>query len=893
MKKTLFITRLAIVGVVLFFSVTASYAQTTEGKDFWVTFLQADQDKDNNNELSLSLSVSSREACTVTIENPYTGYKENVSINANELKSIELYTGSVIGSTQRQNDNGKTCYAVNSEQVDTCALHVTSTANISLFATSYKKATFDATNVLPTASLLDEYYVQTYSPSDHGMTNTSQGSHFAIVATEDGTTEVEYITTVATKKMNDDYQKYLAAKQNYEQIQNDPFASEAQIKAAEQTWNEWKNFKIELKPETVSLKKGQVWYVWTGKADWNEGDLSGSHIKAKNGKKIAVFQGCPHTNIPYDVKERDHIFSQAMPVQYWGNTFAVTASKNRGRDIFRIMALFDQTEVYVDGNMVHKFDFSKDTKHYWEFEIGTGSVSNTGDKTRDVHHYSGTSHMVTTSCPAALHEFIASHGYDGVSNGDPAMLWVNPIEQQIDQITFATYSSKNGTTSHYVNIVTEKPDAITLDGTAIGSQFALVSSSNQYYFAQVDLGNNAGNHTLKSTEGGFIATVYGFTKNESYAYSAGGSTKILTQAITINGEVFTPESHNMLCGEDTIHFACHLNYEYEDITWNFGDGTAPVSGKDSLDHYYSKSGAYNAYVLIQRYSSNVCVGQSLIDSIPILVNIGRFEFKVDSVEVLPCKIEGQNMSFKVFFTNSSQVSLTGDSVHISFNTAAQQAGFKQEDLHVTPDYFLIDIPDEAEAGVTYGIDIVINSDCGGADTTLNFGVSYAADDILVQRFDNVLGLIQKPFEGKELSDFHWYKDSLLMPDEQNAVLNLKNEADTVSEYYVCFTIDKGTNLELTTCSCPKRFHSGSRDMQFGTDSASVSISTMSAPASSIIFVNAEDQAQAEWIKIDGTILTTNSLPQGGGLVYVPADKGIYILRVTTGKKPRNFKFLVY
>lgn len=48
-----------------------------------------------------------------------------------------------------------------------------------------------------------------------------------------------------------------------------------------------------------------------------EGDLSGTYVKARNGKKIAVFQGCPHTNIPYQVKQRDHIFSQAMPTQYW------------------------------------------------------------------------------------------------------------------------------------------------------------------------------------------------------------------------------------------------------------------------------------------------------------------------------------------------------------------------------------------------------------------------------------------------------------------------------------------------------------------------------------------------------------------------------------------------
>ena len=52
---------------------TVVEGQSTEGKDFWVTFLQADQDA--NNDLILSLSISSREDCQVTIANPFTGLR--------------------------------------------------------------------------------------------------------------------------------------------------------------------------------------------------------------------------------------------------------------------------------------------------------------------------------------------------------------------------------------------------------------------------------------------------------------------------------------------------------------------------------------------------------------------------------------------------------------------------------------------------------------------------------------------------------------------------------------------------------------------------------------------------------------------------------------------------
>ena len=386
---------------------TVAEGQSTEGKDFWVTFMQADQD--DNNSLQLQLSISSREDCSVTIDNPFTSYSETVNVTAGEMQLVTLYSGNVLSNNARtaMASTGKVCYAVNSEKVDTCALHVTSTKNISLFATNYKKATFDATNVLPTASLLDEYYIQTYTPSDHVGVGSTQGSHFAIIAAEDNTI-VDYCPTVRTKIIND-----IVAKQN-DPYTIDTLSNEEKILA---------QFQPGDTLHSPVLMKGQVYYVWTGKKDSDAGDLSGTYVKARNGKKIAVFQGCPHTNIPYQVKQRDHIFSQAMPTQYWGNTFVLTASASRPCDAIRILALNDGTEVRINGNLVHTFNFATNPKHYWEFEIGTnGAYAQDG------------SCVVTTSCPCAVHLFIVSQQYHGDKNssGDPAMLWINPIEQQID-----------------------------------------------------------------------------------------------------------------------------------------------------------------------------------------------------------------------------------------------------------------------------------------------------------------------------------------------------------------------------------------------------------------------------------------------------------------------------
>ncbi len=853
--------------------------QSTEGKDFWVTFMQADQDP--NNELTLSLSISARKKCQVTISNPFTNYTETVDVAANEMKLVELYTGNVLRDNARSamETSGKVCYAVNSEKVDTCALHVTATENISLFATNYKRATFDATNVLPTASLLDEYIIQTYTPSDHGGVEKTQGSHFCVIAAEDNTI-IDYCPSEPTALIEQAKSKYA--------FSGGEGMTEEEIALANYQYG-----KDTL--HSPVLMKGQVYYVWTGMKDKDPGDLSGTYVRAQGGKKIAVFQGCPHTNIPYQVKQRDHIFSQAMPTQYWGNTFVLTASASRPCDAIRILALNDGTEVRINGNLVHTFDFATNPKHYWEFEIGTnGAYAQNG------------SCVVTTSCPCAVHLFIVSQQYHGDKNssGDPAMLWINPIEQQIDQVTFATYSSKNGTTAHNVNVVTDKPENMFLDNASIQEQFKPVSGSSTYYYAQIDLGSVAASHTLKSTKSHFIAHVYGFTSNESYGYSAGGATKPLTQYITINGQIFTPDTENTLCGEDTIKFACHPDYEYEKIEWYFGDGASDKTNKDSVPHYYAESGNYNAYVLIYRKSSNVCVGQNAVDSIPITVTIGRYEFGIGDPDI-PCPEDGREYVGRIPYTNAGKVNLHGDNVTIEFDAVAKADGFDESMLKVEDSYFQINIPNTAKPETTYGIHLVIESDCGGADTILHFMLNYDKD-IITQRYDNVLGLLASTFEGKELTDYQWYRvsDSTAIEGQVSANLNfydLPYGGNINDAYYVCFTIGKGTSSETRTCACAKAFNTNADKQNFGNDSTSLTINaTYSVVAGGKVFVNANWEGKtdlecyAQWITASGRVYgdLKFDIPDGGCTIPAPTEKGLYLLRVVTGKGNRSFKFII-
>ena len=240
-------------------------AQSTEGTDFWVTLMRGDE----KNYDELSLTFAAKDSTTVYIENTYTGYYDTVKVGNDTIARLVL------------SSNASSCYVTDdeAEQVSNRALHVKSNKNISLIAANYKDKSFDVAAILPTPALMSEYRIQCYTPYAHK--DNEQGTQFAIVAADDDVI-VDYTLTEGT---------YTG-------------------KSAGVTYT------------TDTLKKGQVWYVWSGQN--MRRDLTGSVIKARDNKKIAVFNGNSHTNIPAK-EDRDHIYSQAMPVNYWGKRFAITS----------------------------------------------------------------------------------------------------------------------------------------------------------------------------------------------------------------------------------------------------------------------------------------------------------------------------------------------------------------------------------------------------------------------------------------------------------------------------------------------------------------------------------------------------------------------------------------
>ncbi|MCQ2342647.1 MAG: IgGFc-binding protein [Paludibacteraceae bacterium] len=836
-------------------------AQSTEGKDFWVTLMRAN----DNNPTELSLTFSSKQAAEVHITNEYTGYDQTVTLDPNDIKSLVV-----------TNDK-PSCYVSDAEAeiVSNNALHITSDNDISVIAANYRDKSFDVAAILPTAALRSEYRIQCYPPTNHDGSGDSEGTHFAIIAAEDDV-EVDYTLSVNSSK-----------------------------NSARGTYT------------TPKMKKGQVFYVWTGMGRAGDAaDFSGTIVKARDNKKIAVFNGDVHTNIPNSTRDRDHIYSQAMPINYWGKHFAVTSSLttiddqvgNWERiDKVRIQSVVDSTIIYIDGDSVAMIDFSKDIHHTYEFDFGAkdAMTNYAGDGHR---YFEGVSHYIETSCPCAVHLFMTSNRYDhdkiknvnsNYCNGDPSEIWVNPIEQTMTSMTFGNFETKQ-VNDHYLNIVTTTSGvgSMILDGNDISSEFQPVNGNNEYSYARIKIENMT--HTMSGDEG-FIAHVYGFGEKESYGYPAGGNTRDLSAAIYINGVKYVSGSTAKLCGDDTIPYKAEVNYIYDSIYWYFGDGKDTMAlDLDSINHVYEVGGTYYAYVKIFRDPTAVddCL-QGMIeshdfDSIAFVVNIGKYKVSVRG-DMPTCTHQGEPTTYTIYMSGSKNVQFGSDSVKLTFNSDALADGFKDNMIHVISDSVLnIDVPTTAQNRKPYGINMHVGSECPTSvlDTTLEFSLFYDIN-FMEQRFANVIGIMRDSFPDQILSDFVWTANGDTLPDQRNSVLHLPAATDAGIGYVVCFTVSKEGQAPFRYCSCPIYLNPDKNDnLIYRADSEAILIGANSAKEGDQVFVNALAEGTATWYGPDGNVYAEANLPEGGGLIKAPVRAGLYILKVDAGHK-RTFKFLVF
>lgn len=159
------IVRFFLFLLLLFSSVgyVSSQDITTEGKDFWLGFME---NREQNGDIVLEIYISATDSTGGIVSLPLANWSQEFTVNDNSTVLVTVPTdlGMAEGSGNIQN----------------MGIHIQSNDNVSVYALNSVRVSADATVVLPTPALGRTYYVSSY----HGGSNWSD-SEFLLVAVED------------------------------------------------------------------------------------------------------------------------------------------------------------------------------------------------------------------------------------------------------------------------------------------------------------------------------------------------------------------------------------------------------------------------------------------------------------------------------------------------------------------------------------------------------------------------------------------------------------------------------------------------------------------------------------------------------------------------------------
>ena len=567
---------------------------STEGKEFWVALNMTTGTGGTDHEPFICITTQ-HPGGSYTITNPAdasftpitglippTGYikiKASTNPSAGEIDLNKWYP---VGQTAQAASN----------TIKNVGLKVTTTVVSSVYAGNRLPQSFDAANILPVTALQMEYITQDYPGYDHE--NKGGGYPVTTILATENNTQVTFTPSSAVLNGNG------------------------------------------TTPITKTLNAGQVLY-FTGD---NRASLSGSVVRSD--KKIAVFTGVNNTDVPGPVSARDHLYEQNMPTDYWGTHFVVTRSMKKDANRIRVTAKENGTSIYLDGSSAPVATIN--TGETYEFELCSAVMRTEEGYTKAAaegrgteYYLEGDAHYLETSCPCAVYSYDVSENYyikkNGTSErdpdaaGDPAMVWISPLEQQLRKVTFGVMNTDQ-TPTHYVNIITPTSGAASLEVKEVAmnagqvvygknlvqpSDVIPVPGNTAYSYARIKLNENAESVYTITSGVGFIAHVYGSGNKESYAYSAGSAA--VEQGVKVNGYIFTNGyiSDDKFCmgTSNSIVMQFDAKVGTDEITrvdWDFGDGISENHGAPQTAHTYYTPGWYD--VTANLYGHQVCTNES-------------------------------------------------------------------------------------------------------------------------------------------------------------------------------------------------------------------------------------------------------------------------------------------
>jgi gliding motility-associated-like protein len=553
------------------FASSTVFAQdfSNKGTDFWVGYgLHCRMFQNNTGGTQDMVLYFATEAITnVTVSIPGLGYSQTYS----NIPANSIFTTSPLPKSGAQDSRLIT------EGISSQGIHVTSDKPIVAYAHIYNGNVSGATLLFPTPTLGKEYYSINFDQhSNEGNSNC----FFYAVAVDTGTTTIEVIPSANTQNM------------------------------------------IAGNTYSFNLSQGQVFNALGTIAGNNGVDLTGSKIKSISSgnsgcKRIAVFSGSGKINIHCPLgasgNSADNYMVQAFPKNAWGKYYLTVPTSQMPANFFRVAVLDPTTIVKVNGTVLTGL------VNNFYYQIGQTSVPN----------------VIEADKPIMVAQYITSANQCGNtalgSDGDPEVIYLSPVEQNIDKVIINS-TSNSAITRHYINVVIPNGgtalSSFKIDGATPSSAFIVHPQNSSYSYLVQSL--SAGQHSIES-DSSFNAVAYGYGNAESYGYNAGANVKDLYQFVSVKNQYATVD-FPATCRNSPFYFSMTFPYQPLQIIWKFSglfpdttisnptpDSTWFVNGRQlykyKLPTAYSITnlGTFPIKVLAQNPTSDGCSGEQEID----------------------------------------------------------------------------------------------------------------------------------------------------------------------------------------------------------------------------------------------------------------------------------------
>ncbi len=286
-----------------------------------------------------------------------------------------------------------------------------------------------------------------------------------------------------------------------------------------------KNGQISGTSYDVALPKAGTIYSFQDPLDLTGTSIESTSVDGSVCKKIAVFSGSSSLSIGA-TGSVDPLYQQCYPINSWGLNYFITPYRGKNKFIIRVLAKEDGTNVVINGKT---------------FPLNANQF-------KDSSYNNQAAFAINSNKPVAVAQYALTDAAD-IGVGDPDMVILNPVEQNINDVTVFLTPKKN-ITDQNINVVirNEGISSFKINGQKPTSAFVKITNTNYSYLQdtfKVAIGTYLS--IRLTSDSGFNAFCYGFGNVESYSYSAGTNVKDLFQKLLITNKFTSVDASAVTC----------------------------------------------------------------------------------------------------------------------------------------------------------------------------------------------------------------------------------------------------------------------------------------------------------------------------------------------------------